>query len=126
MVAKGRIRSSAVEAVVTELSKDSDMKETAPRDAGADDVHEIEARPRRKRTARPPVPAAHRIARIEMLRQLPTMTVEDAAFVLGISRASAYAAVRDGEIKVKIYRGRKLVLTRALFAELGYLDSVAG
>jgi excisionase family DNA binding protein len=48
------------------------------------------------------------------------MTVEDAAFVLGISRASAYAAVDGGEIKVKMIGRRKLVLTRALFADLGY------
>jgi excisionase family DNA binding protein len=48
------------------------------------------------------------------------MTVDDAAFVLGISRASAYAAIEQGEIKAKTIGRRKLVLTRALFAELGY------
>ncbi len=48
------------------------------------------------------------------------MTVEDAAFVLGISRATAYAAVDDGQIRVKTIGRRKLVLTRPLFADLGY------
>ena len=66
--------------------------------------------------------ALKRASLIEALRAQPTMTVEEAAFVLGISRASAYNAVDDGEIKIKLIGRRKLVLTRPLFASLGYED----
>jgi len=75
---------------------------------------------RRRTIANDQDAAQARGKQIERLRQLPTMRVEDAAFVLGISRAAAYAAVDGGEIKVKKIGRRKLVLTRPLFAELGY------
>lgn len=58
--------------------------------------------------------------RLRDLREMPVMTVEDAAFVLGVSRASAYQAVREGQIKVKTIGRRMLVLTRPLFTDLGY------
>jgi hypothetical protein len=77
-------------------------------------------RVRRRTMANNKGAAQARSKQIEELRQLPTMKVEDAAFVLGISRAAAYAAVDGGQIKVKKIGRRKLVLTRPLFAELGY------
>lgn len=59
-----------------------------------------------------------RETRIAELRRLPTMSVEDAAMVLGISRASAFKAVERGEIQIKRVGKRHLVLTRVLFREL--------
>lgn len=44
----------------------------------------------------------------------PTITVERAAVILGISRASAYEAVRDGVIPSIRIRRRILVPTAAL------------
>jgi excisionase family DNA binding protein len=55
----------------------------------------------------------------------PTITVEQAAAVLGISRQCAYDSVRRGEIKV-IKLGRRLVVpTIPLRRRLGELDEVA-
>ena len=45
------------------------------------------------------------------------LTVEEAAMLLGISRASAYAAVQRGEIPtLKI--GRRLIVPRAAFEKM--------
>ena len=60
--------------------------------------------------------------RIRELRRLPTMSVEEAAFVLGVSRASAFQAVDRGEIRFKQIGKRRLVLTRPLFQELDGTD----
>jgi excisionase family DNA binding protein len=47
-----------------------------------------------------------------------TYTVEDAAKLLGISRAAAYAAARTGELPVIPIGGRRLVLKIKLDAML--------
>jgi len=46
-----------------------------------------------------------------------TLTVEDAAKLLGISRGSAYAAARRGELPV-LRVGRRLLVPRARLLEL--------
>ena len=108
MVASGSIRSPEIAAYVA---------------AGDEflDGELIQERPKRKRNLvekKKPEPT-DRASRIEALKAMPTMTVEDAAFVLGISRASAYVAANQGEIKTKTLGKRVLVLTRPLFQELG-------
>ncbi len=56
----------------------------------------------------------------------PSLTVEEAASVLGISRASAYEAVRTGTIPA-IHIGRRLVIpTEALLRLLGFTPTVVG
>lgn len=47
----------------------------------------------------------------------PTLTVEQAAEMLGVSRQSAYAAVRKGEIP-SISVGRRKVIPTAAFMRL--------
>jgi excisionase family DNA binding protein len=49
----------------------------------------------------------------------PTVTVERAAAVLGISRGSAYEAVRRGDLPALRVGTRWLVLTARLLAMLG-------
>jgi len=120
MVANGSIRSRSAAALG---------------DVGANlDDEEVRARARLEVEALEPAPpytwrmpviriaenTEERRERVRQLRELPVMTVEEAAYVLGISRASAYKAVGEGQIKVKTYGRRMLVLTRPLFAELGY------
>jgi excisionase family DNA binding protein len=46
-----------------------------------------------------------------------TLTVEQAAAALGISRNSAYQAVRDGEIPA-IRIGKRLLIPRAAFERM--------
>lgn len=46
-----------------------------------------------------------------------TMTVDEAAVLLGISRGSAYEAVRQGQIP-SIKLGRRVLVPRAKLAEL--------
>ncbi len=50
-------------------------------------------------------------------REQPTVTVEEAALILGVSRATAYAAARDGTI-VALRIGRRLVIPTARLIEL--------
>ena len=50
-------------------------------------------------------------------RGCPTVSVDDAARILGISRGAAYAAVRDGSI-VSIRIGRRLLIPTARLATL--------
>ena len=52
-------------------------------------------------------------------RVTPTLPVEDAGKLLGLSRPSAYAAVRRGEIPVIRIGRRMLVPTAKLLAMLG-------
>ncbi len=49
----------------------------------------------------------------------PTVTVEEAAELLGISRPSAYAAAKSGELPTIRYGRRILVPTAALRRQLG-------
>lgn len=52
-----------------------------------------------------------------------TLTVEEAARILGVGRTAAYAAVRSGEIP-SIKLGRRVLIPRhALLALLGEPDS---
>lgn len=60
--------------------------------------------------ARQPIPSAE---------DEPTLTVDQVAAILGISRASAYNAVRDGQIPSIELGRRKLVPTAALRSMLG-------
>ena len=56
----------------------------------------------------------------------PSITVEEAAEVLGISRATAYEAVRKGAIPA-IRIGRRLVVpTESLLRLLGFAPTVVG
>ena len=48
---------------------------------------------------------------------LMTMTVSEAAMVLGISRSSAYECVRRGELRA-VPLGRRLVVPRTAVTEL--------
>jgi excisionase family DNA binding protein len=50
----------------------------------------------------------------------PTVTVERAAVLYGISRGSAYAAIRRGEIPSIRIGHRLLVPTAAVLRQLGY------
>lgn len=59
---------------------------------------------------------------IEELKTTPTMTVTKAAELLGISRDSAYAAVKAGEIPSLRLGRRILVPTAKVFAMLGMAD----
>ena len=52
-------------------------------------------------------------------------TVEEAAEVLGVSRGSAYAAVRAGEIPALHVGARWLIPVRRLAALLGVVDESA-
>lgn len=56
-------------------------------------------------------------------RQPATLTVEQAAKLLGISRGLAYEAVRRGEIPSITLGRRRLVPTRKLLALLGEDDT---
>ncbi len=51
----------------------------------------------------------------------PTLTVEDAAALLGVSRATAYAAVKSGEIP-SIRVGRRVLVPTAALRRLLMLD----
>lgn len=50
--------------------------------------------------------------------ETPTMTIEEAAALLGISRSSAYAAARRGEIPALRIGNRWIVPTAALRRKL--------
>ena len=52
----------------------------------------------------------------------PTMTVDDAASIMKISRASAYEAVRSGEIP-SIRIGRRIVVPTAALRRMLGLDA---
>lgn len=53
----------------------------------------------------------------EMRMERSTMTVEEAAEVLGISRTSAYECVRRGELRA-VRLGRRLVVPRLVVEQL--------
>ena len=55
----------------------------------------------------------------------PTMTVEEAAKACGISRSSAYAAVRSGDLPAIRIGRRTVVPTAALRHLLGFEPAVA-
>lgn len=58
------------------------------------------------------------------LLEQPTITVDEAAKVLGVSRLSAYAAVKRGELDV-IRIGKRMVVTTApLRRRLGVVEAV--
>ena len=55
----------------------------------------------------------------------PTMSVDETAFVLGIGRATAYQAVRTGQIpSIKV--GRRLRVPTAILVRMLGLDADAG
>lgn len=54
----------------------------------------------------------------------PTLTVEQAAEMLGVSRQSAYAAVRNGEIPSISVGRRKVVPTAAFLKLLGVEEPI--
>lgn len=54
-----------------------------------------------------------------------TMTVEEVADALGVSRSSAYEAVRAGEIP-SVRVGRRILVPRAALEELLRCPQVAG
>ncbi len=56
---------------------------------------------------------------IESLLRRPTISVDDAARVLGIGRNAAYDAVRRGDIESFPVGKRRLVLTSPLRRKLG-------
>jgi excisionase family DNA binding protein len=56
---------------------------------------------------------------LDELRQRPTLTVEEAGRLLGISRGVAYHAARDGELPVLRFGRRLLVPVPRLLAMLG-------
>lgn len=51
--------------------------------------------------------------------RVPTLSISEAAVVLGISRASAYRLAREGRIRTTEILGTARVLTTWLYAELG-------
>ncbi len=53
----------------------------------------------------------------EMRMERSTMTVEEAAEVLGISRTSAYECVRRGELRA-VRLGRRLVVPRLVVEQM--------
>jgi excisionase family DNA binding protein len=55
--------------------------------------------------------------------QRPTLSVDEAAFVLGVSRGSAYQAIRNGEIPV-IGLGKRLRVPTAALRRMLALDDV--
>jgi hypothetical protein len=56
---------------------------------------------------------------VKALLRRPTISVDDAALVLGIGRNSAYAAVRNGDVESMAVGKRRLVLTAPLRRKLG-------
>ena len=56
----------------------------------------------------------------------PSITVEEAAAILGISRATAYDAVREGDIPAIRIRGRLIIPTESLLRLLGFAPTVVG
>jgi excisionase family DNA binding protein len=55
----------------------------------------------------------------------PTLTVEEAGAALGIGRASAYSAARNGDLPT-IRVGRRLLVPTAPFRAMLGLDAVGG
>jgi excisionase family DNA binding protein len=51
----------------------------------------------------------------------PTLTVEQAATLLGVSKQTIYRAVESGEMRGLKVRGRLVVSTRPLAEALGWL-----
>lgn len=62
---------------------------------------------------------------ISDVRERATITVEEAAKLLGISRGVAYRAARSDELPAYRIGGRLLVSVPALLAQLGAVDSAA-
>lgn len=56
---------------------------------------------------------------LSALKHQPTLTVKEAAAVLGIGRNTAYEAVKRGDIPSLSIGGRILIPTARLFALLG-------
>lgn len=54
----------------------------------------------------------------ELLRTRATVTIPDAASILGIGRSCAYNAARRGELPTIVLGRRRLVSTKALLAML--------
>jgi len=54
----------------------------------------------------------------------PTLTVDEAAIVLGIARSSAFAAVRAGQIP-SVRVGRRVLVPTASLRRLLKLDEIA-
>lgn len=50
----------------------------------------------------------------------PTLSVQQAAQLLGVSKQTVYRAVSDGEIHAITVRGRIVVATRPLIEALGW------
>lgn len=59
------------------------------------------------------------MTRIEDLKGRATITVEEAAEILGISRGTAYEAARSGQLPVLSLGRRRLVPVPRLLAMLG-------
>lgn len=59
-------------------------------------------------------------------RECPTVTVEEAAAILGVSRGSAYEAVRNGTIASLRIGRRLLIPTAHLAALLGCVEVASG
>ncbi len=57
-------------------------------------------------------------------RERSTVTVEEAAVILGVSRATAYEAARQGELPTVTLGRRILVPTVRLRRVLGELDQI--
>lgn len=60
---------------------------------------------------------------IDALRDRPTLTVAEAAHLLGIGKNTAYVAVKNGELPSLKIGGRILVPTARLFALLEGSDA---
>ena len=50
----------------------------------------------------------------------PTLTVRQAALLLGVSKQTIYRAVESGELRGLTVRGRTVVATRPLAEQLGW------
>lgn len=64
-------------------------------------------------------PASPKVALPPDWQQRPTLTVEEAGLVLGISRWAAYHAAKRGDLPTFRIGGRVLVPTAKLLAMLG-------
>ncbi len=61
---------------------------------------------------------SHTLPPLDELKARPTLTVAEAALVLGISKNTAYEAIKRNELPSLKIGGRVLVLTARLFALL--------
>jgi excisionase family DNA binding protein len=111
-------QNSLPEPVTLEPTKPASSPTGSPRDTGARQ-RPGSCRPRSRRAGRPGMPQEGSIRSLGLSDLPPTISVEETAVLLGISRSAAYRAAKAGQLVAFRVGRRLLVPTAPLLRMLG-------